>query len=121
MDDKLYFNDLVIINKIKTKILKICAIIVKWSGRFWFMKKIELIKLKRLLNQEKDRRNRINELLSNDLILEFLSLNNLNINRLQSDDNWLILEEVLKEFEITESNGILVCTGSYLTGENSCY
>lgn len=85
------------------------------------MKKTELIKLKKLLQQETDRRNRINKLLSNGLIQEFLSLNNLNINELQSDDKWIILKELLKEFQITESNGILVCTGSYLTDCSICY
>lgn len=85
------------------------------------MKKTELIKLKKLLQQETDRRNRINELLSNGIIQEFLSLNNLNINELQSDDKWLILKELLKEFQITESNGILVCTGSYLIACSICY
>ena len=85
------------------------------------MKKVELIKLKKLLQQEKNRRNRINELLSNSLIQEFLLLNNLSIHELQSDDNWVILKELLKEFEITESNGILVCTGSYLTACSICY
>ena len=85
------------------------------------MKKAELIKLKKLLQQETDRRNRINELLSNDLIQEFLSLNNLKINELQLDEKWLILKELLKELQITESNGILVCTGSYLVVCSICY
>lgn len=85
------------------------------------MKKAELIKLKKLLQQEIDRRNRINNLLSNDLIQEFLLLNNLNINELQLDDKWLILKELLKKFQITESNGILVCTGSYLVDCSICY
>ena len=84
------------------------------------MKKKELIKLKKLLQQE-DRRNRINELLENDLIQELLKLNHLNITRLQSRGNWLILKELLKEFEITESNGILVCTGNYLIACSVCY
>lgn len=43
-----------------------------------------------------------------------MSLNNLNISSLQLDDKWLILNGLLKDFKITESNGILVCTGSYL-------
>jgi len=85
------------------------------------MKKTELIKLKKILQQEIDRRNRINELLSNDLIQEFLSLNNLNINELQSDNKWFILRELLKEFQITESNGILVCIGNYITECSICY
>ena len=79
------------------------------------MKKAELIRLKRLLQKEVDRRNRINELLSSDLIQEFLSLNKLDINKLEADDKWIILEELLKEFKITESNGILVCTACYTT------
>lgn len=85
------------------------------------MKKTELVKLKRLLQQEINRRNRINELLTNDLIQEFLSLNNIEINKLSLDDKWLILEELLKEFKITESNGILVCTGNYRIECSICY
>ena len=85
------------------------------------MKKTELVKLKKLLQQETDRRNRINELLSNNLIQEFLSLNNLNVNKLQVGDKWPILSELLKRFQITESNGILVCTGSYLVECSICY
>ena len=77
--------------------------------------------LKRLLQQEISRRNRINELLANDTIQEFLSLNNLDIHELPSDDKWLILEELLKEFKITESNGILVCTGNYIVKCSICY
>lgn len=73
----------------------------------------ELIALKRLLKKEQNRRKRINELLSNDLIQEFLLLNNLDIDKLESEDRWLILEELLKEFKITETNGILVCTNSF--------
>ena len=85
------------------------------------MKKTELIMLKRLLQQETNRRNRINELLTNGLIQEFIVLNNLDIQKLPSDDKWLILEELLKEFKITESNGILVCTGNYIVECRICY
>ena len=86
------------------------------------MKKTELIKLKKLLQQEIIKRNKINTLLSNGLIQEFKSLTNLNINELQLNDNWtIILEEILNNFKITESNGILVCTGSYLVCCNIYY
>ena len=85
------------------------------------MKKTELIKLKKLLQQEIIKRNKINALLSNELIQEFKSLTNLNINELQLNDNWIILEEILNNFQITESNGILVCTGSYLVCCNIYY
>lgn len=85
------------------------------------MKKTELIKLKKLLQQEIIKRNKINTLLSNELIQEFKSLTNLNINELQLNDNWTILEEILNNFQITESNGILVCTRSYLVCCNIYY
>lgn len=85
------------------------------------MKKTELIKLKKLLQQEIIKRNKINALLSNELIQEFKSLTNLNINELQLNDNWTILEGILNNFQITESNGILVCTGSYLVCCNIYY
>lgn len=85
------------------------------------MNRTELIRLTRLLQKETDRRNKINELLLNDLIQEFLSLNNLDIYKLEVEDKWIILEELLKEFEITESNGILVCTGCYVTQCSVCY
>lgn len=85
------------------------------------MKKTELIKLKKLLQQEIIKRNKINALLSNELIQEFKSLTNLNINELQLNDNWTILEGILNNFKITESNGILVCTGSYLVCCNIYY
>ena len=85
------------------------------------MKKSELIKLKKLLQKEIARRDRINELLSNNLIQEFMLLNNLNVQDLSIDDKWIILEELLKEFEITESNGILVCVGCFVTACSICY
>lgn len=85
------------------------------------MKKSELIKLKKILQKEIARRDRINELLSNNLIQEFMLLNNLNVQDLPIDDKWIILEELLKEFEITESNGILVCVGSFITDCSICY
>ena len=96
-----------------------------WTKKIYWLyigginwKKSELNKLKKLLQQEI---NRINELLSNDLIQEFLSLNELDIKKFPLDDKWLILEDILKEFQITETNGILVCTGSYLVTCDICY
>ena len=85
------------------------------------MKKSELIKLKKLLQKETLRRNKINELLLDNSIQEFISLNNLDIQELPIDDKWIILEELLKEVEITESNGILVCIGCFVTACSICY
>jgi hypothetical protein len=79
------------------------------------MKKQELIRLKESLEHEINRRNRINSLLKNDIIMEFITLNGLDINEFDVSNNWVILEELLKDFKITRSNGILVCTGDYIT------
>lgn len=84
------------------------------------MKQSELIKIKKLLQQEINKRNRITELLENKLIQEFILLNNINLNKPEKD-TWLVLSELLKEFEITESNGILVCIGNYLITCDLCY
>ena len=45
------------------------------------MKKTELIKLKKILQQELNRRSKINELLDNDLVREYLLLNNMDISK----------------------------------------
>ena len=85
------------------------------------MKKSELITLKKRLNEELERRNRINELKNNDLIKEFIKLNDLNINELDTNDKWKILNDLLEKIEIRESNGILVCIGNYKVAYSVCY
>ena len=52
---------------------------------------------------------------------KWLLIDNLDINELQKDDKWLILKEILKEFQITESNEILVCVGSFVTRSRIYY
>lgn len=90
------------------------------------MKPSELIKLKKLLQQETKKRNRMNELFNNEIIQEFILLNEINLNPPETD-KYVILNELLKKFEITESNGILVCIGNYLPireiiyQETNCY
>ena len=43
------------------------------------------------------------------------------MNELQTEDIWPILSEILKDFKITESNGILVCTASFIGRCSICY
>ena len=85
------------------------------------MKKSELIILKKRLNEELERRNRIKELKNNDLIKEFIKLNDLNVNELDTNDKWKILNDLLEKIEIRESNGILVCIGNYRVVYSVCY
>ena len=70
------------------------------------MKREELIKLKKTYNQELERRIRINQLLKEDNVLEYLKLNGINLERMQIEDMWSIIKELLKNIEITETNSI---------------
>lgn len=85
------------------------------------MKREELIKLKKMFNQELERRTRVNQLLQENNVLEYLKLNGINPERLQIEDKWSIIKELLKNIEITETNGILVHTNNYKYGCNICY
>lgn len=76
------------------------------------MKKEELVKLKRILNKELERRTRSNLLLQEGLVREYLKLNGISAERLQVEDIWPILKEILNNFEITDTNGILVYINS---------
>ena len=77
------------------------------------MKRNELIKLRKMVDAEVCRRKRINELLDNELVKEYLKLADISSNGLDYNDKGGILEEILKDFEITKTNGIYVCVNAY--------
>jgi len=85
------------------------------------VKREELIKLKKMYNQELERRTRINQLLKEDNVLEYLKLNGMNLERMQIEDTWSIIKELLKNIEITETNSILVHTSNYMLECKICY
>ena len=85
------------------------------------MKREELIKLKKMYNQELERRTRLNQLLKEDNVLEYLKLNGINLERMQIEDTWSIIKELLKNIEITETNSILVHTSNYMLECKMCY
>ena len=85
------------------------------------MKREELIKLKKMYNQELERRTRINQLLKEDNVLEYLKLNGIKLERMQIEDTWSIIKELLKNIEITETNSILVHTSNYMLECKMCY
>lgn len=85
------------------------------------MKKEELVKLKILLEEELIRRQRINEILEDNLILEYMKEKNMDITKLEVNDLWVLLKEILKNFKISESNGILAYTGSYFVCDATYY
>ena len=85
------------------------------------MKRNELIKISELVNEEIKRRERINELLRNDLVIEYLDITktkpvDLDINNIKE-----IISKVLSSYTITKTNGIYVCTSAWYTDWEVCY
>lgn len=76
------------------------------------MKREELISIRNLLNMEVRRRERIKELLQDENVKEYLELTKTEASILDSEDVQDIIQDVLDEFTITESNGIYVCTSA---------
>lgn len=85
------------------------------------MKKSELIKLRNLVEQEKQRRERIKELLTNPLIQEYLRITSTEYKDLDESNITEMLEQILSSFEITQTNGIYVCTSAYYIDCDICY
>lgn len=82
------------------------------------MTNTELLTLKKLIENEKSKRKRINELLQSKDVLEFLKLKGIKCDN--SSEN-SILEDILKQFVITKTNDIYVYIKAYLTDSNMCY
>ena len=64
------------------------------------MKRSELIRLKKMLNQEIERRKRINELLEEKNVKEYLELTKLKSDILDSNNIRKILSEILENYRI---------------------
>lgn len=77
------------------------------------MKKSELIKLRKLVKCEITKRQQINKYLNNSDVLGFLNLIGESTEKKDLENIREILVEILKDFEVKESNGIYVCTKAY--------
>lgn len=77
------------------------------------MKNEELQELKKRFLVEKNRIERIKELLNDDEVREYLIITKTKECEIPSDSFIDIINRILKEYSITESNGIYVCTGSF--------
>ena len=73
------------------------------------------------MDNEIKRRERINTLLEEKLIKEYLKLKGLDNKKLNSKNIKEIIEQVLEEFKITETNGIYVCTSAWVSDCRICY
>lgn len=77
------------------------------------MNRNELKNLRDSYYKEVQRREKINSLLENELVIEYLKTKGLEREPLDVHNIRDILKEVLKDFQVTETNGIYVCTSSY--------
>lgn len=85
------------------------------------MKRNELIELRELVSNEIKRRERIKDLLKNNLIQEYLRITSTEYKDLDESNITEILEQILSSFEITQTNGIYVCTSAYYIDCDICY
>ena len=85
------------------------------------MKRSELIRFKGLVQEEIARRERRNELLENELVKEYLELSNIEPSSLDTNNIKEIIKQILKDFKITETNGIYVCTGAWYSLTDNSY
>jgi hypothetical protein len=77
------------------------------------MKKNELINLRRLVKAEIERRQRINQYLDNEVVLEYLRFIGEDTNKKNLENIRGMLKGILRNFEVKETNGIYVCTKAY--------
>lgn len=82
------------------------------------MKKSELSKLRNLINAEIEKRKSINQYLNNKDVLEYLNLIEGSTDKKDLNNIKEMLLVILKDFKITNSNGIYVCTKAY--DEDNC-
>ena len=77
------------------------------------MKSEELLKLKKLVEREISRKKRIDELLKDDLVNEYLIITNTEPRETGKVNMTEILNKVLSVCPVTSTNGIYVCTSAY--------
>ena len=85
------------------------------------MNKSDLITLRKIVNEEIERRTKINELLVDDKVMEYIHLIKGELRFLSTEDIRGILKEFLKDFEVKKSNNIYVCTEATYLHCEICY
>ena len=85
------------------------------------MKKSEFVKYRRLINQEIERRKYLEELYGEEKVKEYLKSAGLRPYKCDSSDTDDVIKIVLSNFNVTETNGIYVCTSAYFEDWRVCY
>lgn len=79
------------------------------------MEREELLYLKKRLQEEKEKRDKIRNLLQQDNIKELISLAEISPDLFVKED-YELLRQILKNFKITKTNGIYICVDAYYYG-----
>lgn len=85
------------------------------------MKKSEIAYLRRHVEKERLNRIRINELLTNPLVQEFIEATKIKYQSLSEDDIYEIICMVLENYKLTGTNKIYVCTAACEVDCRICY
>ena len=78
------------------------------------MLKSELIELKKIYQEEIEKRNKINYLLQNKEVIEYLKLCKLLPPEIEIKDIYEIIKPYLNQINISKTNEIYVCTGAFI-------
>lgn len=84
------------------------------------MRRNELIELRELVLKERENRKKVNELLEDELVKEYLKAKGIEDEPF-NDNLREVIKEIVKDFKITKTNGIYVCTSSYYFDCRVCY
>lgn len=82
------------------------------------MNKNDILIIKKMLEIEKNRTKKLNELQKEKNVIEYLKLKGLKEEIKNTCDEWYFIKKILREYKIKETNNIYVLTGTYFT---DCY
>ena len=77
------------------------------------MKKSELVKLRKLVKEEIEKRKELNNYLENESVIKYLEMIGESTDKRDLEDIRGMLVEILRNFRVTETNGIYVCVCAY--------
>lgn len=82
------------------------------------MNKNDILSIKKMLEFEKNRTKKLNELLKDKNVIEYLNIKGIKEEIKDICDDWYFIKNILKEYKIKETNNIYVLIGTYYT---DCY
>ena len=77
------------------------------------MKKGELVKLRKIIKEEIKRREEMNRLITNEYVIKYLNLIGESTDEKNIEDIRGMLVDILRNFKVSETNGIYVCTKAF--------